>query len=175
MAFDAYCYFPGSNIEGETTDSSMSTNKAFEIKNFDIGAENTTDVSSATGGSTGGRASFKSLSFTKNTDKASCRLLSALLSGTPQAEMKIELRRSGGSSTTSGTTFLMFEFKQVVVADISWAGSDGDDVCTETLELKFGAMRSTYTGHDTTAGNVDPVTAEWSAVRNEASFSVASS
>jgi hypothetical protein len=59
MAFDAYCYFPGSTIEGETTDSTMSAQKAFEIKNFDIGAENTTDIASATGGVAAGRASFK--------------------------------------------------------------------------------------------------------------------
>mgnify|MGYP006073721109 CR=1 FL=1 len=172
MAFDAYCYFPGSNIEGETTDSSMSSNKAFEIKNFELGAENTTDVGSNTGGVAAGRASFKSLSFTKNTDTASASLLGALCAGTPQADMKIELRRSGGDASASGTTFLMFEFKQVVIADISWSGSDGDDVCTESLELKFGAFKTTYTAQTGTGAAGTVVTSEWSTVLNSASFAV---
>jgi type VI secretion system secreted protein Hcp len=172
MAFDAYCYFPGSTIEGETTDSTMSAQKAFEIKNFDIGAENTTDIASATGGVAAGRASFKSVSFTKNTDTASAALLSALCAGTPAADMVIELRRSGGSTSASGTTFLKFEFKQVVIADIGWSGSDGDDVCTETVELKFGAVKTTYTAQTATGSPGDIKTSEWSVVKNEANFSV---
>jgi type VI secretion system secreted protein Hcp len=86
--------------------------------------------------------------------------------------MKIELRRSGGDASASGTTFLMFEFKQVVIADISWSGSDGDDVCTESLELKFGAFKTTYTAQTGTGAAGTVVTSEWSTVLNSASFAV---
>ena len=166
MAFDAYCYFPGSNIMGETTDRSMSSNNAFELQEFQLGAENAVDIGSQVGASRGARASFKSLSFTKQTDKASVTLLAKLLNGSCLENMIIELRRSGEGEGVAGVTYLKYEFLSVYVADMTWSGG-GDDPCTESLELKFGAFKATYTP---SVG--PPVPTEWSTVLNEANFAV---
>ena len=166
MAFDAYCYFPGSNIEGETTDDTMGPNNAFELQNFELGAENAVDIGSQVGASRGARATFKSLTFTKQTDTASTTLLAKLLNGSKLDDMVIELRRSGEGEGVAGVTYLKFEFKSVYIADMAWSGA-GDDPCTESLEVKFGAIKATYQ-----PSGADPIPTEWSTVKNSASFSV---
>jgi len=172
MAFDAFCYFPGTDVEGETQDKAMKDNKAFEILSFEIGAENNVNIGSITGGGGAGKATFKELTMTKKTDTASCAMFSKLCEGNHFDDMIIELRRSGGAPGVSGKTFLKWEFKLVMVQDISWAGSDGDDICEETVVLQYGAMKVTYTGQDKKGADMTPKSGEWSRVLNEANLAV---
>ena len=173
MAFDAFCYFPGSSIEGETQDKEMKQEKAFEILSFEIGAENNINIGSITAGGGAGKATYKELNMTKKTDSASCELFAKLCDDNHFDDMVIVLRRSGGSAGKSGKNFLKFEFKLVMVQDISWSGADGDDICEETLILQYGAMKVTYTPQDAQGKDGKASSAEWSRVLNQANLAVA--
>ncbi len=172
MAFDAFCYFPGSDVEGETQDKAMKSNKAFEILSFEIGAENNINIGSISSGGGAGKATFKELTITKKTDLGSCALFSKLCEGNHFDDMVIELRRSGGVAGSSGQTFLKWEFKLVMVQDISWSGSDGDDICEETLVLQYGAMKVTYTQQNEQGKKGAEKSGEWSRVLNQANLAV---
>ena len=172
MAFDAFAYFKGSDVEGETQDDAMKKNKAFEIISFEIGAENNINIGSMTAGGGAGKASFKEFTITKKTDTASCAMFSKLCEGAHFDDMIVELRRSGGAAGVSGKTFLKWEFKLVMIQDISWSGSDGDDICEETVVIQYGAMKVTYTPQDKQGKDGTPKTGEWSRVLNKANLAV---
>lgn len=172
MAFDAFGYFKGSDVEGETQDKSMKDEKAFEILSFEIGAENNINIGSITAGGGAGKATFKELTVTKKTDSASCAMFSKLCEGNHFDDLIIELRRSGGTPGVSGKTFLKWEFKLVMIQDISWSGSDGDDICEETVVMQYGAMKVTYTKQDKQGKDAGEFSGEWSRVLNEANLAV---
>lgn len=171
MAFDAFCYIPNSNVKGETQDDAMKKEGAFEILSFEIGAENNINIGSISSGGGAGKATFKELTLTKKTDGGSCELFSNLCKGTHFDDMVIVLRRSSGGEA-SGETFLKWEFKLVMVQDISWSGSDGDDVCEETVIFQYGAMKVTYYKQDAKGKHAQDSSAEWSRVLNKANLAV---
>ena len=59
-----------------------------------------------------------------------------------------------------------------MIQDISWSGSDGDDICEESLTLQFGAVKVTYKAQDKQGTMGKPRTAEWSRVKNQANLAV---
>ena len=174
MAFDAFCWFHGnpSDVKGETQDQTYKEKGAFEILSFEIGAENNINIGSISSGGGAGKATFKELNVTKKTDTASCAMFNKLCEGQHFSDMTIELRRSGGAAGSSGSVFLKWEFKLVMIQDISWSGSDGDDICDETVVMQYGAMKVTYTKQkiDGTAG--EQKSGEWSRVLNTANLAV---
>lgn len=173
MSFDAFMYVPGEKkLAGETQDDDMSKENAFEILSFEIGAENNINIGSISAGGGAGKATFKELNITKKTDTASCGLFSKLCEGGHLDDVHVVLRRSGGSAGKSGVTFLQFDFKMVMIQDISWSGSDGDDICEETLVLQYGAMKVTYSQQDTKGKMSVHGDAMWSRVKNNASLTV---
>ena len=170
MAFNAFCYFPKSKVKGETQDDVFKKEGAFEIQSFEIGAENNINIGSASSGGGAGKATFKTLTIDKVTDSASCALFGMLCEGKHFDDMTIVLRRAGGASNKSGAddSYLTFEFKLVMIADISWNGADGDDVCKESLSLEYGSMKVTYTQQDKQGKTVEKFSNEWSRVLNKA-------
>lgn len=170
MAFDAFMYFPSPKIPvpGETQDGVMKEKAAFELKSFEFGAENTINIGSSSGGGGAGKATFKEFNITKTTDAASCGLFTCLCTGNHFQDAIIELRRSGGATDASGVTFMKFTFKLVMVQDITWSGTDGDDVCEENVVFQYGAMHIEYWRQkkDGTAG--DKTEAKWSRTLNKA-------
>jgi type VI secretion system secreted protein Hcp len=176
MSFDAFVYSKShkSSIPGETQDADMSKLEAFEIISFELGAENVINIGSITGGGGAGKATFKEFTVTKKTDTASAGLFTALVTGAHFDDLFIELRRSGGAVAAgkSGTTFMKFEFRMVMVQDISWSGSDGDDVCEETVIFQFGAIEVSYFPQDAKGKMGDPKVTRWSRVKNNASLTV---
>ncbi len=172
MAFDAYCYLKGSNVKGETQDATFKKEGAFEILNFEIGAENTINIGSISSGGGAGRATFKPMNITKKTDSASCALFSKLCEGSHFDDMVVELRRSGGAAGKSGATFLKWEFKMVMLAEMTWSGSDGDDICEEALVFEYGAMKVTYTRQMESGQKGEQFSGEWSRVLNTANLAV---
>ena len=176
MAFDAFLYFPGeSKVKGETFDEAMSKENAFELREFSFGAENVINIGSDTGGAGAGKATFQEFKFKKRTDTASCPLFTMLCTGKHFKEAILVLRRSGGTSDSSGDVFMRFSFKLVMVQEISWSGADGDDVLEEDITLQYGAIKIEYykQGQDgkmsKKAGEGEAV---WSRVLNKAAFSV---
>lgn len=172
MAFDAFCYFPGvKEMKGETQDKDMKEKSAFEILSFEIGAENNINIGSISSGGGAGKATFKELTISKKTDGCSTALFANLCKGKHFDDMTIVLRRSG-SGSGSGETFLQWDFKLVMVQDISWSGTDGDDVCDETVVLQYGAMKVTYHQQDAKGAHKKHSDAEWSRVLNQPNFAV---
>ena len=99
-------------------------------------------------------------------------MFNKLCEGNHFDDMVIELRRSGGTPGVSGKTFLKWEFKLVMIQDISWSGSDGDDICEETVVMQYGAMKVTYTKQDKQGKDAGEFSGEWSRVLNEANLAV---
>lgn len=183
MSFDAFVWSTSHSmkgeteplaIPGETQDGHYSKVKAFEIISFEIGAENTINIGSTSGGGGAGKAVFKEFTITKKTDSASPGLFTCLVSGAHFDDMHVELRRSGGGTKSDDSqVFLRFDFYLVMVQDISWSGSDGDDVCEETVILQYGAMKITYWPQDAKGARKKEISREWSRILNEATTSVA--
>ena len=176
MSFDAFCYSPTHKAEllGETQDKDMRANNAFEILSFELGAENNINIGSITAGGSAGKATFKEFTLTKKTDTSSCLLFNHLVTGKHFKDMVIELRRASGDGKTSGKTFMKFELFLVMVQDISWSGSDGDDVPEETIIIQFGAIKITYipqkdNGEMNTGAKKETM---WSRVLNQATTEV---
>ncbi|MEP1586334.1 MAG: type VI secretion system tube protein Hcp [Tateyamaria sp.] len=175
MSFDAFMYMPGEDkLKGETQDETFGKGKkeAFEILSFEIGAENNINIGSISGGGGAGKATFKELTVTKKTDTASCGLFTRLVEGGHIQDVHIELRRSGGAPGVSGTTVLKFDFKLVMIQDISWSGSDGDDICEETLVMQYGAMKVEYSTQDIKGAMKKHSDAMWSRIKNKAALEV---
>ncbi|MGB5556663.1 MAG: type VI secretion system tube protein Hcp [Paracoccaceae bacterium] len=173
MAFDAFMYFLNEKtVAGETQDEAMKKNGAFEVLSFEFGAENNINIGSISSGGGAGKATFKEMTVTKKTDTSSCGLFARLCEGKHFDDAVIELRRSGGQAGTSGTTFLKFEFKLVMIQDISWSGADGDDICEETLVIQYGAFKVTYSQQDITGKMAKHSDAMFSRVKNKADFTV---
>ncbi|MCV2864503.1 Hcp family type VI secretion system effector [Albidovulum sediminicola] len=173
MSFDAFCYSTtnAEDIPGETQDETYADKKAFEIISFELGAENNINIGSISGGGGAGKATFKEVSITKKTDTASTGLFHALVTGKHFDNMFIELRRSGAEDTKSGGKFMVFELQMVMVQDISWSGSDGDDVCEETVVLQYGAIKIHYYPQDTKGKMAgQPKEAYWNRVKNNKSM-----
>jgi type VI secretion system secreted protein Hcp len=175
MSFDAFCYskVDKAKLVGETQDSAMKDNNAFEILSFELGAENTINIGSISGGGGAGKATFKEFTITKKTDTATTDLFRALVTGKHFQDLFVELRRSGEADSASGGTFLRFEFALVMVQDISWSGSDGDDICEETVIFQYGAMKVQYYPQGA-QGKMkgEPMQMMWSRVKNNASMLV---
>lgn len=173
MSFDAFMYIPNvKEVEGETQDEAMTEKKAFEILNFEIGAEQNINIGSISAGGGAGKCTFKEFSVTKKTDTASCGLFLKLCEGKHFDDAHVVLRRSGGESSKSGATFLQFDFKLLMVQDISWSGSDGDDICEESIVFQYGAMKVTYHKQDKHGKMTKHSDAMWSRVKNKAELVV---
>jgi type VI secretion system secreted protein Hcp len=178
MSFDAFMYSVAdkAKLTGETQDDDMKKLGAFELLSFELGAENNINIGSISGGGGAGKATFKEFTVTKKTDTASTALFHALVTGQHFTDIVIELRRSSGhhAAGKSGVTFMKFEFRLVMVQDISWSGSDGDDVCEETVVFQYGAIQIQYfaQGADGKMAST-PTEAKWSRVKNNASLTVA--
>ena len=171
MADDAFLYFPGSEIKGETQDEDMSKKDAFEIVSFSFGAENTIDIGSISSGGGAGKATFKEFNVTKKTDLGSCPLFLTLCQGGHLKEAIIEIRRSGGAAGASGATFLKFVFAFVMVQDMSWSGSGGEP-CEEEIIFQYGAMSVEYFKQSPDGSMTTAAKTEWSRVVNKMGMSV---
>lgn len=174
MAFDAFLYFPDdkSKVPGETQDEDMKKLGAFELISFSFGAENNINIGSMSSGGGAGKATFKEFNITKKTDTGSCGIFSNLVTGTHFGKAVLELRRSGGAGGKSGATFLKFQFLLVMVQDIEWSGSDGDDVCEESVTFQYGAIRIEYSQQDMKGAMKMTHDSEWSRVKNSAVFKI---
>ena len=174
MSFDAFCYSIAdkAKIPGETQDADMKDKQAFEIISFELGAENVINIGSISGGGGAGKATFKEFTITKKTDTASTGLFECLVTGNHFKDMIIELRRSGAGNNKSGGTFMKFEFRLVMVQDISWSGSDGDDICEETVIFQYGAIEVSYFPQAADGKMGSPKVTRWSRVKNTNALSV---
>ena len=177
MSFDTFMWFTGENngvaVEGESTDKLAKENKAFEIKSFSISAENNSNIGSSTGGAGGaGKVNLDKLSFTKDSCTASIGLFKSLTIGQHFDEVFIEVRRSGGDATGSGKPFMVVKLKMVVISEMEWGGSDGDDQLEDSVVIDYGAIQIDYFKQDNKGMMSKVGDAMWSRVQNQADYTV---
>lgn len=182
MAFDAFCYCKGrggkdaklddpETFFGETHDEKMKAKGAFEIISFELGAENNINIGSMSGGGGAGKATFKEFTVTKKTDTASTSLFNCLVTGNHFHEVVVVLRRAGGPKNQFDQTYMAFTMRFVMVKDISWSGSDGDDICEETVVFEYGAIQIEYWPQLRTGERSSSKTmTQWNRVRNLATI-----
>lgn len=164
MAFDAFFQIKlnGKEVEGECQDAAYKG--WIEISSYSMGAENTLNLGSKSGGAGAGKATFKTLEIEKQADKTSPVFFESLCSGAHFDSATLELCRTGGEKKKE--PFLKFEFFLVAVQEISNNGSEGDDFPTENLILQYGAMSWTYRAQDD-KGKLGPaLTKNWSRIKN---------
>jgi type VI secretion system secreted protein Hcp len=130
------------------------------------------NIGSKSGGAGAGKVQFKEFSVEKTTDNGSAGLFRTCCSGGHYNDVELVLRRSGGDKLKSGTPFLVYKFKLVAVKDITWSGSDGDDVPNENVVFEFGAIQIEYTQQKTDGSKGATDTQKWSRVKNANEFSV---
>jgi type VI secretion system secreted protein Hcp len=56
----------------------------------------------------------------------------------------------------------------VMVQDISWSGSDGDDICEETVIFQYGAIKIEYMKQESSGKMAAAVSKSWNRVKNNA-------
>jgi len=175
MAFDAFLVVKDAGtavkIKGETQDAFFKNLGAFEISEFSFGAENTLNITSATGGAGAGKATFKEFTVKKQTDASSGQLMILLGTGGHYKSVQLYIKKSGGAAAQgkSGKPYLVFAFGMVALKSIEWSGSSGDDVSNETIVFEFGELMVNYfpQKEDGTLGSGQPL--GWSKLNNTAS------
>jgi type VI secretion system secreted protein Hcp len=88
--------------------------------------------------------------------------------------MQLYLRPSAILDEKSGGNFLEFNLKLVMIQDVSWSGSVGDDIIEETVVLQYGAMKIDYYKQDYKGSTPNNPTnsASWSRVLNTAAYDI---
>jgi type VI secretion system secreted protein Hcp len=175
MAVDAFMWFNGTNgtidkIVGETSDKYIKKNAGaqqtpFNVKEYSFDVENLSTLSSATGGSGGGKANFNPLSFSKEVDTASCPLFQCCAMGSHIDEAYLVMRKAGGN-VTDNLPYLIFTFKFVFITGVNWSIS-GDEPIGESVTFMYGAMRIEYFKQNNKGARITPsIPAEWNRVNN---------
>jgi type VI secretion system secreted protein Hcp len=153
MAFDAYLKLKG--VEGEATQKGFE--KQIPLLSFSFGAHNPSSPVGAGAGA--GKVQISGFTITKWTDKSSAQLFQTCCSGKHFPEAKVTVLKAGGDKPVE---YLSYEFKELFVNDIQWAGATGgDDVPMETVSFSFGQIQVTYTEQKPDGTPGTPQVAGW--------------
>jgi type VI secretion system secreted protein Hcp len=115
-------------------------------------------MSQVPGGASGmatarGRACLDELSLTKYQDKATTKLMGAVVNGTIYKKVKLTARKAGETPLE----FMVIEMENVMVSSVSTGGSGGEDRLTENVSLRFGNVTATYTPQSETGKEGTPL------------------
>jgi len=152
MAFDTYMQVgDGTDVVGEATASGIPTG-AFEVFSFSLGASNPTTVGTTGGGLSAGKVSVSSFNVMKKSEKSSPKLFSACCTGQHYKTAQVVIRKAAGTAAKQ-STFIQYDFTDVMVESIQWSGSSGgDDTPTESVSFAFGTIKVTYNSQDSATG-----------------------
>jgi type VI secretion system Hcp family effector len=188
MAFDTYMTFidpSGTAIDGESqvaadafskdelakVKPAVQNGKVFEIDDFSFDIEQVLNIGSQSSGAGAGKVSFNPFQITRKTDRASPRLFQMCCGGQHFKQVVLCIRRAGGDTSTSGTTFLRFDFGLVAVKTISWSGSDGDEAPKEEVTFEYGALKVQYLQQAPSgAGMGNAIPGQWNRIWNNNEF-----
>lgn len=165
---DAMMYFMGPDdvIMGESQDYQLRDNNAFDLTEFTVKGENSTNIGSSTSGAGGaGKVKFDRLTLKKYSDKATTGFFKAMIEGTHFTDAVIELRRNG-------QTYLRFDFKMCIIAEVETSQS-GEDEAEDSIVCDYGALKITYYTQNSETGDLEEYQyIEFSRVTNEAVLTV---
>ena len=153
MAFDTYMQLgDGSDVVGEATASGIPTG-AFEVFSFSWGASNPTTVGTTGGGLSSGKVSVSSFNVMKKSEKSSPKLFGACCVGQHYATAQVVCRKAAGTAGKQ-STFIQYDFQDVMVESVQWSGSSGgDDWPSESVSFAFGKVKITYNSQDSKTGD----------------------
>lgn len=179
MAADNFLWFPvkatggliaSNNANqplGETTDAYFVKKNAIEIAEFSFGITQAETTSSGSTGSGAGKAKFDEFTIKKTVDKSSAALYQACAAGAHFPQVYLGLRKAGGAQLL----YLEYIFLMVFVTGISWSGGGGEELPTEEVKFKFGAMGLQYQQQDNSGQALGAVQqSAWSVVANSAAL-----
>ncbi|HEX4771849.1 MAG TPA: type VI secretion system tube protein Hcp [Bryobacteraceae bacterium] len=179
MAADNFLWFPakatGGLIStnnanqplGESTDAFFSKKHAIEISEFSFGITQAETSGSATSGAGAGKAKFDEFTIKKVVDKSSPALYQACAAGAHFPSVYLGMRKAGGAQLL----YLEYIFVMVFITGITWSGGSGEELPTEEVKFKFGAMGMQYQAQDNSGQAAGaPQFANWSVVANSATL-----
>ena len=114
--------------------------------------------------STTGRGSLDVFAVTKSIDKATTKLVEALLTGQHIAEAKIVVRSAGGNPVE----YLKYTLKDIMVSIYSTGGSSGEDRPTESVSFSYGKVEVEYTELNPDGTPKQVIVQGWDAAKKQA-------
>jgi type VI secretion system secreted protein Hcp len=137
----------------------------FEIKDFSFGVENPTTIGSAAGGGGAGKVKFNEFTIKKTTDSASPAFFKNTVTGAHYKTVKLEMRKAGGDSQSSGQVFLKYTFGTVFTTKIDWSGP-GDEGPEESITFVYGKLSVEYTPQNPDGSPGSPISSCFDVVHN---------
>ena len=138
MAWDAYLTIDG--VSGES--QRQGHEGEIELIAFNFGGSNPSSIGIGSGGGTG-TVSLSSFTITKKTDASSAELFQHMCTGEHFPVGKLTMYKSGGAA--GALAFLVYEFEDMYVDNISWSGAEGgDNIPMESISFSFGKVTITY-------------------------------
>ena len=156
-------------IDGIKGDSTDDAHKGWiEIESFSHSiAQPPGGAMSAQGVLTGGRSDHDDFSFFKRMDSASPILAQYVCMGKPIPKIRFELCRA----MEKGTVYMVYEFKDSIIASVAPAGSSdsGDPVPSEEITVRYSEISWEYTPTKTAGGGKTEaaIRAGWSTRANK--------
>jgi type VI secretion system Hcp family effector len=139
MAWDAYLHLEG--VQGEATRSGHEGD--IPLRSFALGGSLPVISQPGQPLQVTGRAAVSGFNFAKKSDSSSPQLFQAMCNNLKFDSAKVSFYR-GGSDTS--VPYIAYEFKDVVLADLSWTGTEtGDGIPEETGTLYFNEIKVVYT------------------------------
>ena len=125
-------------VDGESTDDKHKGE--IELESWSVGAVNSGSFSSGGGGGSG-KVAMGDFNFTKKTDKASAKLLTACATGEHLKKATLVCRKAG----TDQQEFLTVILSPLLVSSYNTGGAAGSDVIPmEQIALNFGKIEYKY-------------------------------
>jgi type VI secretion system secreted protein Hcp len=131
-------YLKVDNVTGESVDTDHQD--WIEIDSFSWGLNNPASFAINAGGQAT-QANFGPLVVSKHCDKASSALAIACANGAHPGKATLSCMKLDG---TSRVEYLKIELEHVMVTDLQWGGSGGDQIVSESCSLIFNKITTTY-------------------------------
>ena len=157
MAEDYFLKIDG--IDGESQDKTHGNE--IEINSISFGVSQTGGMGYGGGGGVG-KAAFQDISFSKRTDKATCKIMEACAKGTHIKEIVFTARKAGDKPLE----YIKITMKEVIVTSVSTGGSGGEDRLTENVTLNFAQVKFDYTPQDSKGTVAGDKTFAWHIAEN---------
>jgi type VI secretion system secreted protein Hcp len=159
MAVAMYLSIPG--VTGECQVDGFSG--WIDIFSFSNGVSNPTSVGTGTG-SGAGKADFSAISFQKTVDTSTPSLFLTCCSGKHYDKAQLKVLEAGGDANVE---FLVVDFTQVFVDNISWGAAGGGGKPSESFSFSFASIQYTYTPQTAKGAAGSPVPFGWNVQTNK--------
>lgn len=139
MALDTFIKI--GDVKGESTVKGFEDQIQVSSWNWSLSQSGTTHTGQGGGA---GKVNVHDLSFTHNVDAASPNLFAACCTGKHFDTVTLTMRKAGGSPLD----YLKIVLTEVLVTNVSYGGSAGEDLVTESVSLNFAKVEFSYQPQD---------------------------